>query len=107
MDAIDLTLNNAMTSVKKRGVLIGGRSRVVLDLLHCPDDILHELIDVIGPTVGQLSLGQRPDSFIGVEFRGIGGKVFDGETWMLTQELPEGFSLVGGGIIQQHNDRAA
>jgi hypothetical protein len=54
-----------------------------------------------------LSLGQRPDSFIGVEFRGIGGKVLDGETWMLAQELPEGFPLVGGGIIQQHNDRAA
>jgi len=53
-----------------------------------------------------LSLGQRPDSFIGVEFRGIGGNVFDGETWMLAQELPEGFPLVGGGIIQQHNDRA-
>jgi len=32
--------------------------------------------------------------------------VFDGETWMLAQELPEGFPLVGGGIIQQHNDRA-
>jgi hypothetical protein len=26
---------------------------------------------------------------------------------MLAQELPEGFPLVGGGIIQQHNDRAA
>jgi len=60
----------------------------------------------MGPTVGQLSLGQRPDSFIGVEFGGIGGKVLDGETWMLAQELPEGFPLVGGGIIQQHNDRA-
>jgi hypothetical protein len=48
-------------------------------------DILHELIDVIGPTVGQLSLGQRPDSFIGVEFRGIGGKVLDGKTWMLAK----------------------
>jgi len=42
-----------------------------------------------------LSLGQRPDSFIGVEFRGIGGKVLDGETWMLAQELPEGFPLGG------------
>jgi hypothetical protein len=26
---------------------------------------------------------------------------------MPAQELPEGFALVGGGIIQQHNDRAA
>jgi len=54
-----------------------------------------------------LSLGQRPDSLIGVEFQGIGGKVLDRETWMLAQELPEGFPLVGGGIIQQHHDRAA
>ena len=33
--------------------------------------------------------------------------MLDGETWMLVQELPEWFALVGGGIIQQHNDRAA
>ena len=33
--------------------------------------------------------------------------MLEGETWMLAQELPEGFPLVGGGIIQQHNDRAA
>jgi len=33
--------------------------------------------------------------------------VLDGQTWMLAQELPEWFTLVGGGIIQQHNDRAA
>ena len=32
--------------------------------------------------------------------------MLDGETRMLAQELPEGFPLVGGGIIQQHNDRA-
>lgn len=25
---------------------------------------------------------------------------------MLAQKFPEGFPLVGGGIIQQHNDRA-
>ena len=29
------------------------------------------------------------------------------ETWMLAQELPEGFPLVGRGMIQQHHDRAA
>ncbi len=33
--------------------------------------------------------------------------MLDGETWMLAQELPEWFTLVGGGIIQQHHDRAA
>ena len=30
--------------------------------------------------------------------------MLDGETWMLAQELPEGFPLVGGGIIQQRDD---
>ena len=30
-----------------------------------------------------------------------------GETWMLAQKLPERCPLVGGGIIQQHHDRAA
>lgn len=33
--------------------------------------------------------------------------MLDGETGMLAQELPEGFPLVGGGIIRQHNDWAA
>ena len=33
--------------------------------------------------------------------------MLDGETWMLEQELPEWFALVGGGIIQQRDDRAA
>lgn len=33
--------------------------------------------------------------------------MLDGETWMLAQKLPERCPLVGGGIIQQHHDRAA
>ena len=33
--------------------------------------------------------------------------MLNGETWMLAQELPEWFALVGGGIIQQHDDRSA
>ena len=33
--------------------------------------------------------------------------MLDGETWMLEQELPEWFALVGRGIIQQRDDRAA
>lgn len=33
--------------------------------------------------------------------------MFDGETGVLAQELPEWFPLVSGGIIQQNNDGAA
>ena len=60
---------------------------VNFDALHCPDDILHEFVEVIGPTVCELSFGQLLDSFIGVEFRGVGGEVLDQETGMLAQEF--------------------
>jgi len=33
--------------------------------------------------------------------------MLDGETWMLPKESLEWLPLMGGGIIQQHNDRAA
>jgi len=33
--------------------------------------------------------------------------MLDGEPGVLTQKLPEWFSLMGGGIIQQDNDGAA
>ena len=33
--------------------------------------------------------------------------MLDGETWMLPKESLEGLPLMGGGIIQQHNDPAA
>ncbi len=33
--------------------------------------------------------------------------MLDGKAWVLTKELPEGFPLVGGGIVQQNDDWAA
>src|SRR5256884_4108909 len=40
----------------------------------------HQLLDVPGTTIGEFSLGQRPDAFIGVEVRRVGGKMLDFET---------------------------
>jgi hypothetical protein len=70
-------------------------------------DVFHQLIDILGAAIREFALGQRPNSFIGVEFRGIGGKVFDGETRVLTKEFLEWFPLMGAGVIQQNNDRPA
>jgi hypothetical protein len=61
------------------------------------------------------SLGQRLASarfardqtpFIGVEFRSIGGKVFDMQAAVLSQKLLERLSLVGGRIVQNNDHRA-
>ena len=46
------------------------------DSVDRPDDVLHELIDVLRTTIRQFSLGLRPNPFVRVQFRGIRGKVF-------------------------------
>ena len=33
--------------------------------------------------------------------------MLDGETWMLAQEFLEWLPVVGGGVVQQHNDRSS
>ena len=77
------------------------------DTVNRTDDVFHQFIDVLGAAIGEFSLGQRPNSFIGVEFRGVGRKMLDSETRVLTEELLERFSLMGGGVIQENNDGAA
>src|SRR6202008_4714231 len=71
------------------------------------EDVLHQLIDILWAAVGNIPFGQGPHSFIGVEFRGVGGEIFDRETRVSMDEFLERFSLMGGGIIQQNNNRAS
>ena len=60
----------------------------------------------LGQSVGQFLLGLRPDSLIGIEFRRVGRKVLDVQATMLPLKLLDGVSLVGGGVVQQHDHRA-
>ena len=60
-----------------------------------------------GRPLGQASLGQSPNSLIRVEVRGVGGERLDAETRMLTEELWEGFPLMGRGVIQENDEGAA
>src|SRR5256884_3018777 len=66
----------------------------------------HQLLDVPGTTIGEFSLGQRPDAFIGVEVRRVGGKMLDFETRVSSTKFLERFPLMRGGVIQQNDDRA-
>ena len=48
--------------------------------------------------IGQVPLGERPDSFIGIEFRGVGGEMLDVKTGMSAEQVLERFPVVSGGI---------
>jgi hypothetical protein len=71
------------------------------------DDVFHQLIHIIRAAIGEFSFGERPDSFIGIEVRSVGGKMLDAEAGMLLEEGPKWLPLVSGGIIQQDYDGAS
>jgi hypothetical protein len=77
-----------------------------VDIVDRADDILDQLLKIIGATIGKCAFRQRPDAFIGVEFRSIGGKLFDMQAAVLSQKLLERLSLVGGRIVQNNDHRA-
>lgn len=70
------------------------------------DDVVHQAVKVKGAAVGKFSFRQRPDTFIGIELRSVSRKVLDVQARMPTQEFRQRFTLVGGGIVQQDDDRA-
>ncbi len=71
------------------------------------DDVLDPLLQIIGATIGEGTFRQGPNSFIGVQLRSIGGKVFDVQPGMSPKKLSQGFPLMGGRIVQEDDDRAA
>ena len=42
------------------------------------EEVIDQLLHIARTAVGQFPLGLRPDSLIRIQFRRIGGKVFDG-----------------------------
>jgi hypothetical protein len=77
------------------------------DTIDGADDVFHQLIAIIRAAVGEFPFGERPDSFIGIEVRGVGGKMLDAKTGMLLEEVLEWLPLVSGGIVQQNDNRAS
>ncbi len=63
--------------------------------------------DVIGATVGEAPFGVGPDSFVGVELRGVGRKAFEMQPREPATDFPNPFSLVNGGVIPDHDDLPA
>jgi len=69
------------------------------------DEGVHPMVRVKGTTVGEFSFGERPDTFIGIELRSVSRKVLDVPAPVPAEELLPRCPVVGGGIVQQNDDR--
>jgi hypothetical protein len=68
------------------------------------DDIVHQLVHIERAAVGEFSFGQRPNAFIGIKLRSVGGKVLNPQARVPTEQPRQRFALVRGGIVQQGDD---
>jgi hypothetical protein len=71
------------------------------------DDTVHQLVDVEGAAVGEVPLGQRPNPFVRVEIGSVGGKVLDVQARVSAEKPGQRWAVVGGGVVEQNDDRAA
>lgn len=77
------------------------------NLVDGGDHGLHQLIPVERAGIGKVSFGQRPDAFVGVELGSVGGEVLDTQAGVPTEQPCQRFAVMGGGVVQQHDDRTA
>lgn len=68
------------------------------------DDVIHQLIDVEWAAVGEISFGQGPDPFIGIEIRSVSRKVLNMEARVLPEKFSERRAVVGRGVVQQDDN---
>ena len=64
-------------------------------------------MQVVGSTVGEFPFGERPNTLVGIQLRGVGWEVLDAQTRMPPLEFVQQTSLVGLGIVQQDDDRSS
>jgi hypothetical protein len=70
------------------------------------DEMLQEVIDVLGAAVGQVALGQAPDPLIGIQLRRVAGEMLQTQTRMLPEQLVQWLAFMRWGLVQKHNHRA-
>ena len=64
-------------------------------------------MQVVGLTVGEFPFGERPNTLVGIQLRGVGWEILDAQTRMPPLEFVQQTSLVGLGIVQQDDDRSS
>ena len=61
----------------------------------------------IGSAVGERALGELPDAFVGVEFRGVAGEAVEVEPWIAGLEHTDRLAAMDGAVIPDHDHGAA
>ncbi len=79
----------------------------VADAVNGSDNVFHQFVYILGAAVGQLPLGHRPDALVWIQLRRIGRKVLDAQAAMFFEDLFDGRSFVGRGVVEQKDDRAS
>jgi hypothetical protein len=67
---------------------------------------VHELIDVVWPSVGKLVFVMSPDELVGVEFWGVCGEAVDVKSRMSAQQPADVLALVDGASIPEEHNRS-
>lgn len=70
------------------------------------DEILQEVIEVLGAAVGEVTLGQAPYSLVGIQLRRVAGEMLQTQTRMLPEQLIQRLAFMRWGLVQKHNHRA-
>ena len=66
-----------------------------------------ELALGVGPTVGERALGELPDSFVGIELRGIAGEAVEMEAGIAGLDRADRLAAVDGAVVPDHDHVAA
>lgn len=68
------------------------------------DQIFHQLIDAVGPKVGELGLQMVPHQFVGIDLRCVGGKAFHVQPRMAGEEGSDVGTAVNRAAVPEQND---
>ncbi|MEX1257178.1 MAG: hypothetical protein WEG36_06135 [Gemmatimonadota bacterium] len=77
------------------------------ELLQCVVQMSVELVDAVGPAVGEGRLGKAPDAFVGIELGGVGRQRDQVQATVASAQLSHGGSSMDGGVVPDDDDVAA
>ena len=62
-----------------------------------------EVVNILGPAVGQRKLDGMPGGFNGVELGGVGGQILHVKSRIFAQQIAQGLAIVDRGVVR-HDD---
>ncbi len=72
-------------------------------LAQAAEQCAPEVIDILGPAIGQRKLGGMPGGFDGVELGSVGGQVLQVKSRIFAQQNAQGLAVVDRGVVP-HDD---